>query len=76
MKSYFFFVFKVLYLLCAFHINVANQVPDCQRLNGLRGYRKIHGDKQNKHISGKHNFVQGGGIIEIESSNLEFLLKT
>lgn len=36
---------------------------------------KIHWDKQNKHIPGSHNFVQGGGIIEIETSKLEFLIK-
>lgn len=29
-----------------------------------------------KHIPGKHNFVNGGGIIEIEPSELEALLKS
>ena len=37
---------------------------------------KIHWDRQNKHIPGKHNFVNGGGLIEIESSELEVLLKS
>lgn len=36
---------------------------------------KIHWDRQNKHIPGRHNFVSGGGIIEIESSELETLVK-
>ena len=37
---------------------------------------KIHWDRQNKHIPGKHNFVNGGGIIEIEASDIRILLKS
>jgi hypothetical protein len=36
---------------------------------------KIHWDKQNKHIPGKHNFEQGKGIISIEQQKLEMLVK-
>jgi Bacterial toxin 50 len=36
---------------------------------------RIHWDRQNKHIIGSHNFVEGGGRIEIEPSQLESLLK-
>lgn len=32
-------------------------------------------NRQNKHIPGKHNFITGGGIIEIEVLELEILLK-
>ena len=36
---------------------------------------KIHWDKQNKHIPGKHNFEVGRGTISIESHELENLVK-
>jgi hypothetical protein len=36
---------------------------------------KIHWDRQNKHIPGKHNFEPGKGIITLESSELEILVK-
>ena len=36
---------------------------------------KIHWDKQNKHIPGKHNFEINKGIIRLESHELEALIK-
>ncbi|MFI0436140.1 MAG: polymorphic toxin type 50 domain-containing protein, partial [Parachlamydiaceae bacterium] len=36
---------------------------------------RIHWDKQNKHIPGKHNFEVGRGTILIESNELELLIK-
>lgn len=36
---------------------------------------KIHWDRQNKHIPGKHNYEVGRGIISIESTELEVLIK-
>lgn len=36
---------------------------------------KIHWDRQNKHIPGKHNFERSKGIISIEPKKLEMLVK-
>lgn len=36
---------------------------------------KIHRDRQNKHMSGAHNFQAGKGKITLDSKELEVLLK-
>lgn len=36
---------------------------------------KVHWGQQGKHIPTKHNFLKGGGIIVLEDSELEILLK-
>ena len=36
---------------------------------------KIHWDKQNKHIPGKHNFLHGRGTITLEPNDFETLTK-
>lgn len=43
--------------------------------NAYFNFTKVHWGKQGKHMPVKHNFVKGKGIIALEDSELEFLLK-
>ncbi len=45
-----------------------------ERENYFKSVR-LHWDKQNKHIPGKHNFLHGRGTITIESNEFETLTK-
>jgi tetratricopeptide (TPR) repeat protein len=54
---------------------VASSLKHASRRENYFKNVKIHWDKQNKHIPGKHNFLHGRGTITMESNEFEALTK-